>query len=729
MLGGLKKLFSDKSNSSLPLITILMPCRDMKETFLHASIKSVLGQSTPAWRLSIIIDPDTPQATRKIIEAYLSDKRISLHINKGKYLGGALNTGMNETQTPFVSILLSDDMYDPQAVEVLNSYIKSQPKIDFFHSARRHIDQDGRFRGDIMPSREDFTIDFFKKYGSPVKHILCWKRSKGIEVGGMDEELSHHGVDDYDFPWKMAEGGAKFKAIKDCLYYYRVHHDFYRLTTHVTVARQLEIQRERFKKHKVSPEETKAFLKNALWGYIIADKAINFCEETFIISSSNFREITNDRKSAFLAHGFAERHFFPHRIYILPKGGPDGLRLAKKMCSVSDPAALREIVLYATSPAIDEFPPELFFDKELVWHEQQFGRFGQIATANLVRTPKDIYVTTYVSDIVQRLSRRKDFATRLEKKFRGWYHMLLNAVMAYAAENKIENVFSATGKHALANTDPARSPKDALYKRVYDDSILQRYDALNDGEWWFIRTSENIKKIVMPARERDYIEHGRTICITHDIERGLGHTGIDEELARKANGNSPRALSEMLKIEKQLNVKATYNVVGSFLKEVREEIEEGSHAIAFHSFDHRMDEEQLWQCRSVDYRIKGYRAPQSKTTESLSDENLSHHNFEWFASSVSSLGAKYPKMKNGIVKIPISFDDFSLYNEKMSFEKWEQLLFKQIRENDFLAFGLHDCYAEHWLAHYEKFLNKIKTLGNLKTLDEVAFEVILSNGE
>ena len=52
-----------------------------------------------------------------------------------------------------------------------------------------------------------------------------------------------------------------------------------------------------------------------------------------------------------------------------------------------------------------------------------------------------------------------------------------------------------------------------------------------------------------------------------------------------------------------------------------------------------------------------------------------------------------------------------------------------IKKNNFVAFGLHDCYATYWLPRYREFLAKIKNLGQFKTLNEVADEIILANSE
>ena len=82
-----------------------------------------------------------------------------------------------------------------------------------------------------------------------------------------------------------------------------------------------------------------------------------------------------------------------------------------------------------------------------------------------------------------------------------------------------------------------------------------------------------------------------------------------------------------------------------------------------------------------------------------------------------------------MVKIPIQFDDFDLYTGKVKYEDWSERATDIIKENDFVAFCLHDCYADFWLPHYKELLQNIRRLGKLKTLNEVSNEVILANAE
>lgn len=445
-------------------------------------------------------------------------------------------------------------------------------------------------------------------------------------------------------------------------------------------------------------------------------------------ASSAFRQITAERAGEYTAKGHKRRRFFPYRIYHLPKCGPDGFKLAQRMCGKEDPAMMWEIVLYADPAMLAEFPPDLFFDDEVIWHQQQFGRPGQVATASLVLDGATVYSITHVSDLVQRVSRRRQHKTRIESRFGGWSHMLLNAVLSFADEHGARRVCTPTAELAMHHTDPARraSLGSELFERVYDRTVTDLFPARQEGEWWVVDVADARGRVLMAERRTETRRHTKTICICHEIERGMGHTEADPAFARRAERTSPGDLAAMRQVEADLDVRATYFVVGSLLSEVRDGLEADGHALAFHSFDHRLDRwDNLRRCREVDYRIKGYRPPGSRITAELTDRRLLFHNFEWLASSPRSLGTTAPVMRAGVVRLPIVLDDFPMHERALPYEEWEQLALGRIAESDFAAISLHDCYAPYWLPRYRRFLEQVQEVGELRTMDEVAAEVTL----
>jgi hypothetical protein len=184
----------------------------------------------------------------------------------------------------------------------------------------------------------------------------------------------------------------------------------------------------------------------------------------------------------------------------------------------------------------------------------------------------------------------------------------------------------------------------------------------------------------------------------------------------------------MLRIEQDLNVSATYCILGRLFQQTRNVIIDSNprHAIGFHSMNHDLANlNQLVHCREVDLRVRGYRPPQSRITNELSDANLAYHNFEWLASSCHSFGRSDCILQNGIVKIPIHVDDYALFTGSKDYVQWECELLDRARLYPLFGFGLHDCYAGKWLEHYPDLLGKLALVGKFVTADEVCDETYL----
>jgi len=120
--------------------------------------------------------------------------------------------------------------------------------------------------------------------------------------------------------------------------------------------------------------------------------------------------------------------------------------------------------------------------------------------------------------------------------------------------------------------------------RIYDRNIKMHFDVeLKDG-MWVIDVKKNQNKLIMPEKRKISIKnHEKIICIFHDIEGEFGNTN-----AKPVPANFADTLKKILNIEKETNIKTTYNVVGPILTKVRKDIEKGGHSLAFHSFNHQV---------------------------------------------------------------------------------------------------------------------------------------------
>lgn len=214
-----------------PLVTFIMPLKYYREDFLKQALQSLLRQTCSDWRLLIVVEPRDQATFASVLHEELPDSRIELVVMSGRPFTGSINCGMRRAQTEFVALVFADDLLAHDTVRVLSDSIQTHPDVDFFHSSRQMMDESGQRLGSVKLSRERFCLDDFK-WGSPVKHLMCWRREMGLAVGGIDESLIK-APDDYDFPWTMAEHGAVFKAVSQCLYFMRDHCAYYRRTTHI----------------------------------------------------------------------------------------------------------------------------------------------------------------------------------------------------------------------------------------------------------------------------------------------------------------------------------------------------------------------------------------------------------------------------------------------------------------------------------------------------------------
>jgi GT2 family glycosyltransferase len=243
-----------------------MPVKDFHEPYLLAAVESMLAQTHPAWRLLVVAEPASRAELEGVLDGALEDSRVAVAVNEGRRLAGAFNTGMRRAETGFVAILLGDDMWAPEAVEVLTRAIDTSPESDFFHSGRRIVDDDGRQIA-VQGCRTVTSVEDFGTT-SPVKHLLCWRREKGLEAGGMDESLDSVGVDDFDFPWTMAERGAAFTAVPEPLYVYRDHRASFRLTTHLPLSHHKRETARILRKHGMGEPEIRRRLAAAERDYL-----------------------------------------------------------------------------------------------------------------------------------------------------------------------------------------------------------------------------------------------------------------------------------------------------------------------------------------------------------------------------------------------------------------------------------------------------------------------------
>lgn len=195
------------------------------------------------------------------------------------------------------------------------------------------------------------------------------------------------------------------------------------------------------------------------------------------------------------------------------------------------------------------------------------------------------------------------------------------------------------------------------------------------------------------------IPENRKCCVIifHDYER---------EFANKRLGKyADIGLNFMLKVEREYNIKATYNVVGKICELYPKtvlEIKKYGHEIASHTYLHedpktlsyRELEESIKKSKEafekLGIKINGFRSPRSNWNHDLI-KILAKEKFSWNAESDNSRFPYY--IKNRLLRIPIRFDDWEYQSKNMDpdtmFNKLRDIVKRGIRENSYIAIGFH----------------------------------------
>lgn len=137
---------------------------------LAECLDSVLAQTFSDFEL-IMVDDGSTDDSRSIAEAYSDkDPRFSLILQENSYAGAARNKGIDKASGDYLIFWDSDDLFDPEAVELLYNKI-SETDADIVVSGANQLDDE---TGKIVPAPHYFNknrvpkdIDTFNRETNP----------------------------------------------------------------------------------------------------------------------------------------------------------------------------------------------------------------------------------------------------------------------------------------------------------------------------------------------------------------------------------------------------------------------------------------------------------------------------------------------------------------------------------------------------------------------------------
>lgn len=167
------------------LITVVMPVYG-RAALVDKAIASVRAQSASHWRLLIADDGSDPSTAALLRRQASLDPRIQL-VRRPRNLGlfANLNATLAEVGRPWLLILCSDDLLEPEAITVLEGLIATHPGCDLVLSSYRSIDGAGAFRFDVNGWYTDHFAPRTREFapGELLPHLLRFGSINGNITG------------------------------------------------------------------------------------------------------------------------------------------------------------------------------------------------------------------------------------------------------------------------------------------------------------------------------------------------------------------------------------------------------------------------------------------------------------------------------------------------------------------------------------------------------------------
>ena len=128
--------------NNMAKVSVIIPTYNSAR-FISAAVDSVLTQTEKDWELEII-DDCSKDNTREVLQPYL-DKHPNIHYTRLRKNGGvaaARTAGVNRAQGEFVAFLDSDDIWQPEKLDVQLA-LQEASGADLIYTGARCMDHNG----------------------------------------------------------------------------------------------------------------------------------------------------------------------------------------------------------------------------------------------------------------------------------------------------------------------------------------------------------------------------------------------------------------------------------------------------------------------------------------------------------------------------------------------------------------------------------------------------------
>jgi glycosyltransferase involved in cell wall biosynthesis len=176
--------------------------------YLAQALDSVLAQTYPAWRLTLIDNSPETGGARAVLDQYGDDPRLRYQATGGLNQAANWNVAFRSGDAPYIGMIHDDDLWAPEFLERRVAVMEAHRDCAFAFSPYREIDSEGRVTavhaarvpaGRLQP--EQFVPVEFVRNAVPVNSVL-YRRSAFEAVGNSFDPTA--GYIDYDLWLRLA---------------------------------------------------------------------------------------------------------------------------------------------------------------------------------------------------------------------------------------------------------------------------------------------------------------------------------------------------------------------------------------------------------------------------------------------------------------------------------------------------------------------------------------------
>lgn len=208
---------------SQPLVSVVMSVFN-GEAWLKKAIDSICTQTYSNWEF-LIVDDGSNAATKQVLQAYATEKRIRILSNtERRGLTRNLNMAIAQSRGSLIARMDADDIALSERLEKQVAYLQANPQVALAAAFVMFMDERDQITGPWAEDREAQDFDSIKRL-LPTRNCLAHPtvmfRRTAWEQFPYNENQVHS--QDWDLWMQFAAAGLRMEKIKEVLLHYRVH--------------------------------------------------------------------------------------------------------------------------------------------------------------------------------------------------------------------------------------------------------------------------------------------------------------------------------------------------------------------------------------------------------------------------------------------------------------------------------------------------------------------------